>query len=306
MTTPKPPAGSPPGPLSAHLPACPLCGAARGRTIHRESWITIRRCAACRFLFSEERRGDFRDDELADEIAGFYDWLDRYRDERVPLLDNQLRRIAARFGLGGAPLSVLEVGTGGGALARACSIAGHRYVGLEPLLGERFTGSEDPRVTILPVRLEDYRTEERFDVAVMDNVLEHLADPVAAARHVLGLLRPGGVLWVQVPNEGNPRWRHRLISLLKERRITFPGHVNLFTARTLRACLRRAGAGSVRIGYTSASHPVLTRLLLMGEPGPLLRAAMAVLRRTRLDVLTGWGYWVDGYARPGPPGRVAG
>lgn len=301
-----PPTARPLGSPSAHPPACPLCGAARGRTIHRESWIRIRRCAACGFLFSEERHGDFRDDELADEIAGFYDWLDRYRDERVPLLEERLRRIATRFRLGPAPLSVLEVGTGGGALAQACSSAGHRYVGLEPLLGERFTGSQDPRVTILPVRLEDYTTEDRFDVAVMDNVLEHLPDPVAAARQVLGLLRPGGVLWVQVPDEGNPRWRHRLLSLLKERRITFPGHVNLFTARTLRACLLRAGAGNVRIGRTSASHPVLTRLLLMEEPGVLLRGVMAVLRWSRIDVLTGWGYWIDAYAQPGAPGREVG
>ncbi len=277
---------------------CPLCGSASSRPVHRESWISIRRCRACGFRFTEERSGDFRDDAIAAEIDEFYRWLDRYRDARVPLLARRLESIRARFGLPQGPLSVFEVGTGGGALAHACLRLGHRYTGLEPFLGARFEGADDPAVTIVPERIESYAPAERFDLAVLDNVLEHLADPVGAARKVLGLLAPGGVAWFQVPNEVSPVWKHRLLARIKERRITFPGHVNLFTRKTLARCLEAAGASAVTLDATSASDPVLTRLLLMDEPGVALRAVMAGLRATRLDVLAGWAYWLDAYARP--------
>ncbi len=279
-------------------PPCPLCGATSSRPVHAESWIAIRRCRDCGFRFTEERSGDFRDDEIAAEIDEFYRWLDRFRDARVPLLARRLESIRGRFGLPQGPLSVFEVGTGGGALARACRRLGHRYTGLEPFLGARFEGADDPDITIVPERIETFRPAERFDLAVLDNVLEHLADPVAAARKVLGLLAPGGVAWFQVPNEVQPVWKHRLLSRIKTRRITFPGHVNLFTRGTLARCLEAAGASEVTLGATSASDPVLTRLLLMGEPGLLLRGVMAGLRASRLDVRTGWAYWLDAYARP--------
>jgi len=278
---------------------CPLCGGERARTVHAESWITVRRCTACGFQFTAERSGDFRDDRLADEIESFYRWLDASRDRRVPLLAERIQWIARRYGLG-EELSVLEVGTGAGALAAACSASGHRYTGLEPFLGDRFAEDElssAPGITIHPLRLEDYEPEERFDVAVMDNVLEHLPDPVGAVRKLLGLLRPGGVLWAQVPNEANLVLKHKVLSHIKERQITFPGHVNLFTRRSLARCLRTAGAAQTTIRSTSASHPVLTRLLLMREPGLGLRSVMALLRLTRLDAILGRAYWLDAYAR---------
>ncbi len=294
------------GPRDSSLPSlpCPLCSAAGATTVHAESWITVRRCSACGFLFTAERNGDFRDDRLADEIEDFYHWLDASRDQRVPLLAERLERIARTHGLGDE-LSVLEIGTGAGALAAACAAHGHRYTGLEPFLGERFAEDDlasTPGITILPLRLEAYEPTERFDVVVMDNVLEHLPDPVGAVRKLLGLLRPGGVLWAQVPNEANLVLKHKILSRIKHRQITFPGHVNLFTRRTLARCLRTAGAGRVTIGSTSASHPVLTRLLLMREPGLGLRSVMGFLRLTRLDVLLGRAYWLDVYGRPSPEG----
>jgi SAM-dependent methyltransferase len=282
---------------------CPLCGRPEYRVLFASALMTVHECRACRFMYTPDRSGDFRGGEAGDEISGVYRWLERLRDERVAVMRQRIRELLARHpGLGvGAddrPVEVLEVGYGAGAFAQACVEAGWSYTGLEPQLDRTAPGGVDaahPRLKILPLRLEEFHEEGAFDLVVLDNVLEHLADPVAAVRRAAGLVRPGGLLWVQVPNEAHLLLRHRAFSLIKTRSITFPGHVNLFTAATLRRCFAEAGAGEVELGGTSASHPVLTRVLLGREPGRLILAMSAVVRWTRADLLLGQPYWLDAY-----------
>lgn len=287
------------------MTACPLCRTDDSTVRYAEDWITIRRCASCGFLFTEDRTGDFRIGKGSDDIASFYAWLEQCQEARVPMLKKRLSGLLARAGVApGAPFAAFEIGYGGGAFARAVVESGGSYVGLEPLLGEAFNRRDDipAGAEVLPLRFEDFATDRRFDLIAMDNVLEHIADPVATLERTRTLLKPGGVLWVQVPNEANLVVKHRLLSLLKDRFITFPGHVNLFTARTLRRCFEEAGYPGAAIGFTSASDPVLTRLLLMREPDLFLKTAMAVIRTTKVDVLGRWAYWLDAYGTaPGKP-----
>src|SRR5262249_290559 len=132
----------------------------------------------------------------------------------------------------GRPAEVLEIGYGTGAFAEACTSLGWRYTGLEPLLGSGFPAPEGrpaAGIEIVRSRFEEWTTEREFDLVVLDNVLEHLPRPVEAVRKARRLVRAGGLLWIQVPNEADLLLKHRLFSLIKRRTITFPGHVNLFT-----------------------------------------------------------------------------
>jgi SAM-dependent methyltransferase len=49
--------------------------------------------------------------------------------------------------------------------------------------------------------LEGFATAERFDLIILDNVLEHLPDQPGSLRRIHELLRPGGVLYLLVPNK---------------------------------------------------------------------------------------------------------
>ena len=42
-----------------------------------------------------------------------------------------------------------------------------------------------------------------FDAVTMGDVLEHLVRPDAALERIAGLLRPGGVLWLALPDAGS-------------------------------------------------------------------------------------------------------
>ena len=45
----------------------------------------------------------------------------------------------------------------------------------------------------------DFQPDKQYSLVLMLDVLEHLEDPVAALRHVLNLLAPGGIVVVTVP-----------------------------------------------------------------------------------------------------------
>ena len=57
-----------------------------------------------------------------------------------------------------------------------------------------------PEVTAVHSLFEEYRPGRTFEAAVLGHVLEHVADPVEILRVTKGLLAPGGIAIVTVPN----------------------------------------------------------------------------------------------------------
>ncbi len=104
-------------------------------------------------------------------------------------------------------LHVLDVGSGYGHTALALASNCRHVVGIEPC-AEPARYAEDLRreqkvgnARFHHNTLDDFITDERFDLIVLDNVLEHLADQPAALEKIHSLLKPGGVLYLLVPNK---------------------------------------------------------------------------------------------------------
>jgi SAM-dependent methyltransferase len=130
--------------------------------------------------------------------------------------------------------------------------------------------------------------DARFDVIVICEVLEHLFDPLSAARAALRVLRPGGDLLVTVPNIAHWRCRADLAMLGRwhpggdDLSVAEPWrdpHVRFFTPRTMRSFLLAAGFAPIAVGGYIPFGGVLGRLpgarLLSrtdAEPGALTRA----------------------------------
>lgn len=102
------------------------------------------------------------------------------------------------------PGCVLDVGCGTGDFLVVCKEHGWETVGVDvsPFAAE--VCAERTRGPAYAGRLREQPLEAgSFDVIHMHHVLEHVADPLALLRHVRGLLREGGHLVVEVPNEQN-------------------------------------------------------------------------------------------------------
>ena len=93
----------------------------------------------------------------------------------------------------------------------------------------------------LPVQTTDLMhadlPEGAFDAVVLADVVEHLPRPGEALERITALLRPGGVLYLALPDAGS-----RVARLLGRRWWSvIPTHVHLFTRSSLRALLTRHG-----------------------------------------------------------------
>jgi SAM-dependent methyltransferase len=119
------------------------------------------------------------------------------------------------------------------------------------------------RVVQAGMETADVFRGRRFDVVTLLNVLEHLADPVSVVREIKEkILKPGGVLVIDVPNEFNAfQLCAQKAHDLEPWWIAPPAHLNYFTASTLKALL--AGAG-YRVERMEASFP-MEMFLLFGH-----------------------------------------
>ncbi len=87
---------------------------------------------------------------------------------------------------------------------------------------------------ILDLRQVDLReVDGAFDLVVCMNVLEHIEDDLGALRHMIGLLRPGGILFLLVP-------AHRFLYNAFDAE---SGHYRRYSRRSMRALIQGAASG---------------------------------------------------------------
>ena len=103
---------------------------------------------------------------------------------------------------------------------------------------------------------------ERFDVAVMINVLEHVPDAVRTVQECKQVLNPGGILCIRVPNDFS-----EIQAAAREKTgaapwwIAVPDHINYFNFESLRQLLDKLGFEAI---YAQGDFP-MEMFLLMGE-----------------------------------------
>ena len=145
---------------------------------------------------------------------------------------------------------LLDIGAGRGEVLGAAKIAGWKSTGIE--LSPTFAdyASEHSGAEVLRKPLEDCGFPDgSFDVVILSAVLEHLYNPNEVVSEIARILRCGGALFLDVPNEAGLYFRvGNLYEKLRRRdwvvnlAPTFsPFHVFGFTPKSLRALLSKHG-----------------------------------------------------------------
>jgi SAM-dependent methyltransferase len=238
---------------------CPLCGAADGPTLCVEHGaIGIKRCSKCSLIYTSPRIRDpeevyWGDHEkyVTEARMIFSGQASHHRDP------NYLEELGLIEAHAPAKGRLLDVGCNMGMLLRLARDRGWEAVGVEPSPALHRIATEQLGLEVHNCFVEALPDSEHhsFDVVALSDVFEHVTAPRQLLEHVAQLLRPGGLLYVKVPNA---RW-----SLLKQRLPVGGGrsrgawdsyeHVVHYTEPTLRAMLQSQGFESLLV---TTSRPV--------------------------------------------------
>jgi O-antigen/teichoic acid export membrane protein/SAM-dependent methyltransferase len=244
-----------------HAP-CPLCGERGEKPLY---WIDDRNLATTEQRFRLVRCTHcglvrLNPHPQAKDLARFYPedyWQSDpaltpgkdppYLPEEFMLLSQSLRE--QHGPIGGA---LLDIGCGRGEQIWPWQRAGWKVVGLDLSATAAATAREfhGLKAVVGQAARLPFPTDS-FDVVTLYAVVEHLADPLAALREAVRVLKPDGVAAVLVPNIASLQAR-----LFRSRwfALDAPRHLTLFTPETLQAALAQCGLEMVRLSYHSLYH----------------------------------------------------
>lgn len=146
--------------------------------------------------------------------------------------------------------SLLELGLGHGITATTFSPHFKRHVVIDasPAVIQNFKQKHpDAHIEIVESYFETFASAERFDVIVFGYILEHVDAPVEVLRHFRAFLKPGGKMFVTVPNaEVLNRKLGHLAGMLPDMQALSDhdlllGHKRYYTVNSLKKDVEEAG-----------------------------------------------------------------
>lgn len=173
-------------------------------------------------------------------------------------------RISELLGRPLSELSILDVGCGWAQALAYFHGKGAACYGFDPAPeAAEYGRSHGLEVVTAGMETMDVFGGKQFEVVTLFNVLEHLADPVAVLAEIRArVLKPGGLLIIDVPNEFNAfQICARKVHGLDEWWVAPPAHLNYFSRDSLVSLLEGTG---YQVKHTEASFP-LEMFLLFGD-----------------------------------------
>jgi SAM-dependent methyltransferase len=231
--------------------ACDLCGATASAPLHTLHDImhqlpgefVLRRCTACGLMYLSPR-------PTPNSIGAYYPpdytpYRPPIEDERFALMRYMRRRklikrrnLIEKYG-GMRQGRILDVGCATGLFLHEMQLAGWEAVGVEPIQSAAEFTRQRFGLDVFQGGLTEAPFEPHsFDAITFWDVLEHTFSPSAELAHAAQLLRPGGLIAINVPNwdsfDRKPfgaNWQG----------FDPPRHLYVFSRQTLTRLLTQAG-----------------------------------------------------------------
>jgi 2-polyprenyl-3-methyl-5-hydroxy-6-metoxy-1,4-benzoquinol methylase len=258
--------------------ACPVCGGsvttsfANARDVEYYTSDTIYlylECAQCRSVFLDNPPVDQLDKIYP---SNYYSYAPSPQltslTERVKsFLDARLFRILLKQ-LPGDRLRMLDVGGGSGWLLSTLKKVSPRVAETHEIdINERARAeAEAAGHTFHCGRVEDFQSEEKFDLILLLNLIEHVANPAAILRRMQGLLSPDGLILIKTPNVDTLDCR--IFRHHNWGGFHCPRHFVLFKRESLLALGTRCGLQTGEASYTQGAPQWACSILgIMGLKG---------------------------------------
>lgn len=219
---------------------CPLCDSLFHKEIYSSNSIRIVRCESCRFMFQNPRKPESPDINLSKNY--YHPNFLISENAHMKLFEEKYNEFLSHR----RPGKILDIGCATGSFLRVMKNNGWQVSGID--VSEwacdysKSQGLQNIFCTTIENALFD---NESFDAVNMNHTLEHVHDPIKTLTEVYRVLKPGGLLLIEVPNERLFPYNYKLINALMPkhlpRRNTPHSHFCLFTTRTLKKNLEMSG-----------------------------------------------------------------
>lgn len=245
-------------------PTCPLCKKNKSASfpisyLLDQKTFDARKCFSCNFVYLTPRptRHEielmYSDDYFLHDGSDFgahssqdYETAARLGSVKFPEILGWIKkyRTDGKF---------FEIGCGMGYFLDYARQHGFEVSGIEfAALGAKAC-KEKFGLEVYQSSFENYPSKENiFDVVFMGDVLEHFNEPLEMLQKAHAMIKPVGIVAVEVPSMFNGITGRLAVAGLKilgktKKMPMPPYHVNEFTPRTLALMLKTAGFGNVRI-----------------------------------------------------------
>jgi ubiquinone/menaquinone biosynthesis C-methylase UbiE len=191
---------------------CPICGSvdylvsgkARTNSIS-EKFVTkdykVVQCKNCSAYFVSPPI-DFSDEQWSrlynsDYFTEQSDWLLHRREQELMQRFTTLEKFIS----GRRSIKFLDIGTGEGKTLIEGTRRNWDVTGID-IVDNRISQAKDEKIRFIKGKFvnQDF-PENNFDIIYMDSVLEHVLNPLEYMKKVHKILKPGGIVFIGVPNE---------------------------------------------------------------------------------------------------------
>ena len=218
--------------------------------------VTIVACTGCGHIFN-----------AAFDASSSRDLYAIQATTNAPVSDAMLRgvREIATFIFGSRTdqPKILEIGCGVGTLARYMAERAESIDLIEPNLSVSNASFDDFRIKFLPGFFPEASREQRYDLIVCRQVLEHIDQPVQFLEAIRSHLTPTGEAYIEIPCADYIVDNASIVDLHYM-------HVQYFTAKMFEQLLARVGFHTMRSWLLKGGHD-MGYLLALAPPDATMR-----------------------------------
>ncbi|HSZ74836.1 MAG TPA: class I SAM-dependent methyltransferase [Rhizomicrobium sp.] len=224
-------------------------------------------CCACGFRHAvplpdaRALEQSYRENYYAEEKPTFLNhaaedqaWAELAQTDRLEIFERILEP---------ARRTLLDIGSGPGFFLKTAQERGWDVMGIEPSR-QATAHARELGVHVVEgfFNAESAGTIGHFEVVHMNNVLEHIPDPIALVGVARSLIKPGGIICINVPNDFSPfQLAASAANDTRQWWLAPPHHLNYFDFASLAALVERLGMTVVE---RTTSFP-MEAFVMMGE-----------------------------------------
>ena len=250
---------------------CPLCLVGLDAISHRGNYV-IWQCKNCKLNLGSCESSDLKRSGVIKTSPEHFSMLHHQHIEHVSVMKNILAKRLDIFNveftnqyLGSSERNWLEIGPGNGSLADALD-PNDSWVGVEfdcamseamirrglNVVNADFSDVGDP----LAYGSNEVKNRGGFDIVSLSQVFEHVSTPLLFLQNAYRALRPGGLLYLDVPNNRGITAVIRKMNIFSSGygEVVPPHHLFAYSSNTIKYALKAVGFEVILCSAFSYRH----------------------------------------------------